>query len=219
MCWISSFLPPPKQHWGRAQLFVLPGTTPSSITAWISAAAIQFHLLQGIVPECHRNGFGFWKQRLVWAWMPRSIPAEGSEPHRAAATPGDPVCAGVCCVQPDSRGQGQQHKKTSSASFSNWGSGCSFTELQPVFLTLSTAQIIGVTFHFSLRREKTLGQKVLSSSPCLQPWVKRAIMFHGSEADTFSRLVKSNLPLLYHPADNETRWKKRLNVFPANSCC
>lgn len=137
--------------------------------------------------------------------------------HGAAATPRDPVCAGLCCEQNDSRVQ--QHRKSSSASFSNWGSGCSFTELQPVFLTLSTAQIIGVTFHSSLRREKTLGQKVLSSSPCLWPWAKRAIIFRGSEADTFSRLDKSNFPLLYHPADNETRWKKRPNVFPANSCC
>lgn len=50
-----------------------------------------------------------------------------------------------------------------------------------LFLTLSTAQIIGVTFHFSLHRKKKLGRKDCSSSMCLWPRVKGQLgfMVHG----------------------------------------
>lgn len=219
MCWTTFFPPTTKTTLKQRTAFCAPRhhsklhhCSDISCRHAISPPSGGLVLNSTKMTLCFESQSWFRPECLGWSWPKLRA-------HRAAATPRDPVCAGVCCVQPDSRVWGRQHEKSSSASFSNWGSGCSFTELQPVFLTLSTAQIIGVTFHFSLHREKTLGQKVLSSSLCLRPWVKRAIMFHGSEADTFSRLVKSNLPLLYHPADNETQWKKRPNVFPANSCC
>lgn len=156
---------------------------------------------------------GWFRPECLCPSLPRAQSLLGLQPHLVTPC----VLGSVRAAWQPSTGPTAQ--KTSSASFTNWDSGCSFTDLQPVFLTLFTAQIIGVTFHFSFRWKKTLRQKVLSSSPCLQPWVERTIMFRGSEAHTFSRLVKSNLPLLYHPADNETRWKKRPNVFPGNSCC
>lgn len=145
--------------------------------------------------KCHRNHLCIVKAKAD------SEPAQVHPPWRLTAWCGSASCCGHAWCPHTHWGLSRPARnpsvaptigKTLSAQFSYWGSGCSFTK-QRLVLTPSTAHCsdkwCDILFLPSLRKDTRAERLFL---PALR---KRAIVSHHSGSDTFSVVIKSDLPL------------------------